>query len=452
MYLEKDTRNFILQTSVFSNKPSVRFKSVTFKEKQWYHIAVVHRRPRTMSASKASLYVNGELMEQTRCNYPQSPPLSNGGTESIVSFNSNLNKTNPVQVFFGTPRELSNKSGHGLVFSRWSLASGHLFDDIISDDLLAVYFGLGPRYQGNYQDSLGGFQTYVTSAKLGLRNELVHQGKDENSHILRAIREKASSLMPESKILLSMLPTATFPENVQYLDTGLLRALPRTCSRNLFRSANQEGSPLAINCAVPCLPDALFRTQGLASFRGNPIATVPSYLDENLWRLGGFTPLALKLLERAGNTDEVVRALEIMFYSIRKNWRNSEAVERDNGYAILGMLLRIKLGYGGYGTGENLVPRLMISSEERDRLAFQILSLVLGFVGYNHGEPSESFIINPFAYRIILIDLDIWRKSAPRIQELYYKQFVTFAVKSKHREFNSRRLIRMRKFILQSTL
>ena len=444
MYLEKDTRNFILQTSVYSNKPSVRFRSVVFKENKWYHIAVVHKRPRTMIASKASLYVDGEFMEQTRCNYPQSPPLADASTESFVSFNSNQNKTNPVQAFLGTPRELSNTAGSGLVLSRWSLASAHLFEEILSEDLLAVYFGLGPQYQGNYQDSLGGFQTYEASAKLGLRNELAHQGKDESSQILKAIREKASLLIPESKILLSMLPTAMFPENVQYLDTGLLRALPRVCARNLFRVSNQEGSPLAINCAVPCLADALFRTQGLACFRGSPIGAVPSYLDENLWRLAGFTPLALKLLERASNADETIRAIEIMFQSIRRSWRNSEAVERDNGYAVLGMLLRFKLGYGASFTSEHPVSKLLISNEERDSLAFQILSLVLGFVGYKHDQPAESFIINPLAYRVVLIDLDIWRRSAPRIQELYYKQFVTFAVKSRYSDFNSRRLIRMR--------
>ncbi|KAM0187699.1 hypothetical protein ACHAPI_011019 [Fusarium lateritium] len=443
MYLERDTHNFILQTSVTSNKPSVRFKSVSFKEKKWYHIAIVHRRPKTMVTSKASLYVDGEFSEQIRCNYPHLPPLSTGANDSFASFNSNQNKTNPVQAFIGTPKDLSNQIGPGLVFSRWSLASAHLFEDALSDDFLAVHFGLGPRYQGNFQDSLGGFQTYEASATLGLRNEIAHSGKGETSDIIRAVREKAGSLLPESKILLSILPSATFPENVQFYDTGLLRSLPRNCSRNLFRASNQEGAPLAINCAVPSLPDSLFRVQGLLSFRGSPIVAVPSYLDENLWRLAGFTPLALKLFERASSIEETVRAAEMLFYCIRQSWRNSEAIEKDNGYGILAMLLRVKLGYDR-SSSDSTVTRLQVSNEDRDRLAFQLLSLILGFVGYNHTEPMESFIINPLAYRILLIDLDIWRKSAPRIQELYYKQFVTFAVKSKYHEFNSRRLIRMR--------
>ncbi|KAJ6446995.1 Beige/BEACH domain-containingprotein [Purpureocillium lavendulum] len=444
MYLERDTHNFILQTSVYSNKPSVRFKSVAFKEKKWYHIAIAHRRPKTMTASKASLYVNGEFAEQVRCSYPHTPPLSNGSNESFASFNSSQNRTNPVQAFLGTPRELSGQTVTGAVLSRWSLASAHLFEDVLSDDYLAVHYGLGPRYQGNYQDSLGGFQTYQASATLGLRNEITHPGKDENSDILRAVRDKASSLLPEAKILLSILPSATFPENVQFLDTGLLRSLPRLSTRNLFRMSNQEGSPLAVNCATPSLSDALFRTHGIASFRGTPIVAVPSHLDENLWRLAGFTPLALKLLERATTVDDTVRALEILFHCIRKSWRNSEAMERDQGYGILGVLLRSKIGFSNAPMADAPFPKLLLSSEDRDSLAFRVLSLVLDFVGYNHAEPIESFIVNPLAYRILLIDLDIWRRSAPRIQELYYKQFMTFAINSKHHEFNSRRLIRMR--------
>ncbi|KAH7316828.1 hypothetical protein B0I35DRAFT_479634 [Stachybotrys elegans] len=444
LYLEKDTRNFILQTSVYSDKPSIRFKTFAFQPAQWYHIAIVHRRPKALVTSKASLYVNGSLIEQIRCNYPHQPPLSNSNNESFASFNPTQNKTNPVQAFLGTPRELSTQTGPGLVFSRWSLASAHLMEDVLSDDYIAVHHGLGPRYQGNYQDSLGGFQTYEASATLGLRNEAAHRGKDENSDIVKAVRDKASILVPESKVLLSILPSATFPEYVQFLDTGLLRSLPRVAWRNLLRTSNQEGSSIALNCAVPNVTDALFRAQGIASFRGSPIVATPSYLDENLWRLAGFTSLALKLLERSTGVEETVRAIELMMHSIRRSWRNSEAMERENGYAILGMLLRFKLGYGNNAAVEAYIPKLAISPEERDKLAFQILSLVLGFVGYSHGQPNESFIVNPLAYRILLIDLDIWRKSAPRIQELYYRQFVVFSIDSKHREFNCRRLTRMR--------
>ncbi|KAM7222868.1 beige protein 1 [Rhypophila decipiens] len=442
-YLEKDTKNFILQTSVTSSRPSVRFKSTTFKEKQWYHIAIVHRRPKTMVTSKASLYVNGEFAEQIRSSYPNPPPLSNGSTESFASFTSSNNKSNPVQAFLGTPRDLATQLGPGLVFSKWSLASAHLFEDVLSDDLLAVHFRLGPRYQGNFQDCLGGFQTYEASAALGLRNEVFHPGKDENSDILKAIRDKASTIVPEHKVLFSTFSRAVFRADGKFTETILFRSLSRTSASNLLHSTTKNGTAVAINGAVPCINDALMRPTGVALLTGDPVLATPFYFDDNLWRLAGFTPLALKLVERASSCEELVRSVELVLHCIDSSWRNSEAMERDSGYAILSLLLRAKLGYG-VSSSDNPAWRLALSNDARDKLSFQLLSLILNFVGYNHADPIDSFIVNPLAYRILLIDLDAWRRSASITQELYYKQFVTFAVKSKHHQFNSRRLLRMR--------
>jgi hypothetical protein len=445
-YLEKDTHNFILQTSVTSQRPSVRFKSVAFKENRWYHIAVVHRRPKTMTASKASLYVNGEFAEQIKSSYPAPPPLSTGSTESFASFTSSNNKTNPVQAFLGTPRDLSTQIGPGLIFSKWSLASAQLFEDVLSDDLLAVHFRLGPRYQGNFQDCLGGFQTYEASSALGLRNEVFHPGKDESSDILKAIRDKASTIIPESKVLMSTLPKATFRHDGDFVESLLFRSLSRTSANNLLQLTTKSGVTISINAAVPCINDALVRPNGVCVMTGDPVLAMPYNFDDNLWRLGGFTPVALKVVERSATADELVRSVELMLRCISSSWRNSEAMERDNGYAVLSMLLRAKVGYGGVSASDNVAWRLALTSDARDKLSFRLLSLVLDFVGYKHADPIESFIVNPLAYRILLIDNDTWRKAAPITQELYYRQFVTFAVKSKYHQFNSRRLVRMRMY------
>ena len=446
-YLERDTHNFILQTSVTSSRPSVRFKSTVFKERRWYHIAIVHRRPRTMSSSKAVLYVDGEFAEQVKCQYPTPPPLTNGSTESFASFTSSSGKANPVQAFLGTPQDLSTRLGPGVVFSRWSLASAHLFEDALSDDLIAVYYRLGPRYNGNFQDCLGSFQTYEASAALGMRNELMHAGKDEGSDIISAIREKASTLVPESRVLLSILPTAILGDDDQQKneDSQLLRGLNRTAANNLHQLTHNAGSAIAINSAIPCINEALIRAQGTTILTGEPVVIVPQSLDETLWRLGGFAAIALKLVENATTKDDIARAVEILFESIKGSWRNSEAMERENGYAILGALIRGKIGSGTVVASKGASETSNVTSEERDQLGFQLLSLVLEFVGYNHLKPEESFIINPLAYRILLVDFDMWRKTAPITQRLYYKQFITFGVNSKFHQFNSRRLFRMRK-------
>ncbi|KAI0597278.1 hypothetical protein F4775DRAFT_602867 [Biscogniauxia sp. FL1348] len=441
-YLEKDTHNFILQTSVTSQRPSVRFRTYTFEENKWYHIAVVHRRPKTMTASKASLYVNGEFVEQIRASYPASPPLSNASTESFASFTSSSNKTLPVQAFLGTPRELSTHLGAGLVRSKWSLATAHLFDDVLSEDFLSVPSRLGVHYQGNFQDCLGGFQTYQASAALGLRNDLVSPSKDD-SDIMKVIRDKASHLIPEHHVLLSMMPSSIFREKEHFGDSQLFRALSRGPAHTLVQMVLKNGTGIAINAALPSINDALLRSNGVAVLAGDPIVAAPQFFDDALWRLAGFTPLALKLVERASTADSLARAVELVFQCTNSSWRNSEAMERDGGYVILGILLRIKLGFTG-STSDSLTERLVLQGLEKDKLCFQLLSLVLGFVGYNHLNPLESVIINPLAYRILLVDFDGWRRCAPIVQEMYYKQFISFAVMSKHHQYNNRRLLRMR--------
>jgi len=76
------------------------------------------------------------LTLRTTGEYPEHPPLSNASTESFASFASTASKTNPVQAFLGTPQDLSARLGKGVIFSRWSLASAHLIDDVLSDDLI----------------------------------------------------------------------------------------------------------------------------------------------------------------------------------------------------------------------------------------------------------------------------------------------------------------------------
>jgi hypothetical protein len=214
----------------------------------------------------------------------------------------------------------------------------------------------------------------------------------------------------------------------------------------LFQLTHHTGTSLAINAAIPSINEALTRAQGTTVLTGEPIVFVPQSLDDALWRLGGFSGIALKLVESATTKDAIVRAVETLFYSIKGSWRNSEAMERDNGYAILGALLRGKMGAGVVVASKYNNPDVStLTNDDRDKLGFQLLNLVLEFLGYNHEKPEESFIINPLAYRILLVDFDMWRKTAPATQKLYYKQFVTFGVRSKFHQFNSRRLLRMRK-------
>lgn len=418
-YIEQDTKKFILQTSVSSrHQASVRFKTAVFDPKRWYHIAIVHRRGRPTSSAKAALYIDGEFVEQQKTNYPSQPPSIN----------------TPTQVFFGTPSDLSPRCGRGVISSRWSLGTTHLFEDILSDDLIAVFFRLGPRYHGNFQDCLGSFQTYEASAALNMRNELMHPGREEKSDIVAAIRQKASAILPEGKLLLSLSATQVLDDrdDVGVDENILTKNLSKQAVKNLKQLV--ASGAVAINGAVPSINEALQLPHGVAVMTGSPIVAVPQSLDDAAWKIGGAVAVGLKMVEVAKTKDQVCLAVRILFEMIKSSWRNSEAMERESGFSILSHLIRQKEANANHqGQGKGIIGK-------------ELLRLVLEFVGYRHDAPEESFIINPLAYRVLIVDFDVWRTADLETQREYFGQFWGFAKESKYHHFNSKRLVRMRKF------
>lgn len=444
LYLEKGSHYLILQTSTTSSRPSVRFKSAAFKEGVWYHIAIVHRRPKVAGLSRAHLFINGEFAEQVKCNFPSNPPSFSSSTESFSAFSSNQ-RNSPIEAFLGTPHAISPRLGRNVVATKLSIAAFHLFQEALSDELVAVYHKLGPRYNGNFQDCLGSFLTYHASADLNLYNELLHPAKEERSEILSAMRYKAGVILPESRILLSISPSAVMDDDDRnHIDESqLVKSLSKAAAKNLRYYTRTAGHRIAINAAVPSINDALCQVNGVAVLAGDPVVVVPQSLDDASWRVGGNAAIGLKLVELASTRSALMTAVQIMFESVHDNWRNSEAMERENGFAVLAALLRDKLGLGAvFGrptTG-------LIGDPDHESLSYELLQLILGFVGYEENRPQESKIINPLAYRALLIDFDVWRKCSADTQKLYYRQFMCFAKDSKYHVFNSKRLTRMRKF------
>ena len=448
-YLEKDSHHLILQTSVKQPKPSIRFSSVAFKPKTWYHIAVVHRRPKATTSSRANLFVNGVFMEQKKCQYPCNPPPQNSSTESFASLSSNTPKSSAIQAFLGTPQDLAVRLGRDVVSSKWSVGSFHLFQDALSDELIAVLSKLGPRYNGNFQDCLGGFQTYQASAELNRLNESLHPDQEENSDILAAVRKKASLLSPEHRLFLSFLPSAVLDnEDRNHINgTKLIKSLSKEAAKMMQHLIRSGGNSVIINCAIPSFNEAFIQPHGVGILTGDPVVIVPQALDDACWRIAGSAAVCLKLVELARTKDAVLRATEILFRSIEDSWRNSEAMERENGFGVLAGILHEKLGFGSVFEERahgRPVPT-SVDTAEREELALDLLRLILRFVGYDEVHPEESLIINPLAYRILLVDFDTWRRTPIATQKLYYSQFVHFAMKSRNQNFNTKRLIRMRK-------
>ena len=444
VYLEKDSHNLILQTSVTSSRPSVRFKQVAFVEGRWYHLVITHQRPKTTTSSRASVFINGEFVEQVKAQYPTPAPATNqkGPDADNSPLSRKKGSINAIQAFMGTPQDLAARLGKGLVSTKWCLASSHLFATVLSDDLITVYYQLGPRYTGNFQDCLGSFQTYEASCALNLRNESLHPGTEESSEIVAAIRSKAGLLLPENTIMLNLSASVVLDDNDQNNidETQLIKSLSKPASKNLKAVTRAGCNAIAINGATPSINDALLQSSGFAVLTGSPTIVVPQSLDEASWRIGGSASVGLALLESAKNEGEIERALKIIFASVRDNWRNSEAMERENGFGVLATTLTVKLDQFSENSAESSATHTL--PERTNSLHMRILKIILEFLGFQSDAVENSVINNPMAYRILLVDMNFWRSCSSDVQKLYYEQFLIFVSRSKYRHFNLRRLIR----------
>lgn len=437
-YMERDTRRFILQTSIRGSRPSVRFKAVKFEPNRWYHICIVHRRPRPMSSSRASLFIDGEFVEQLKIEYPSVPT------------SQHPSKPPRIQAFFGTPQDLAMRLGKGVCTSRWSLANGMLFDEAYSDDMIAVFYNLGPRYYGNFQDCLGSFQTYKASATLNLRNEHLHPGKEEVSDIVTAIRKRASTLVRESSILINVSPVAVLDDddNNNVDESLLIKCLSRRATKVLQQLTKAGGNPVVVNGATPAVNDGLTQPQGVGILTGDPVVAVPKAMDDASWCIGGCAAVHLSLIKTAKTVESTLMAVQALYEAVQDNWRNSEAMERENGYGILAVLLREKLGFHtANAPAASEIPVVSSDPQEPSSLTLDLLRSTLAFVGYNLQQPHHSIITNPLAYRILLVDMDVWRHGEAQVLDLYYSQFRTFSSDSNYRRFNAKRLGRMRKWL-----
>ena len=430
-YIEKDSHQLVWQTSVKSSRPSVKFRNFTFERGYWYDISIVHRRPRTLSSSRAFLFVNGELVEQQKCQYPTTV------------------EGRPIQVFVGTPRDLSVKSEKDKISSCWSMASIYLWSDVLSDEFITVRHKLGPMYTGNYQDALGPFQTYQASADLYLRNEMLHPGKEESSHIVSAIKYKAGSLYPESSVLLSISPNNVVDEHMfDHADQfQFLQDLSKGAFRKLQQYIRLKGNAVAINGAIPSINAALLHAHGAALFMGQPVLASSKLLHDQIRCAGGFVATSLHFLRVAKSKSDVLQAMNVIFHSVHSYWRNSEAMESENGFGILAGILASKVGLSSdiaFATSDLCDP-IRGGIDEQEALTEQLLELILSFTGYNKESPAESMLVNPLAYRILLVDSDIWRMTNLSTQKLYYGQFASFVKSNKFHRFNCKRLARMSK-------
>ncbi|KAI9353980.1 hypothetical protein BD770DRAFT_325445 [Pilaira anomala] len=287
----------------------------------------------------------------------------------------------------------------------------------LEKEAINLYFNLGARYKSLFQDSLRQFQTYeaATSLFLALRSmsRPSHQRRESSQQLASAIKSASIQSIAENKILFAFFACNTLTEGTRtgLTLTGISNATATTIKAEL------RTSRLILNSAIPKLEHAVYNPDSMGYLIGEPVIAYPFGLDESIAKIGGCA-IALKLIQQSHTTTTLSKSTAILFEIIRYSWRNSEDMERCHGYEILAYLLK----------------------QKRELITVELFELLLTFIGKMPQSPEDSVINNPLAYRYVILNFEIWKKTSIPVQRAQLDQFVLFLNTSKMRNFNSRRL------------
>jgi beige protein homolog 1 len=96
---------------------TVSFSAYAFRPGRWYHVAIVHNRPRVSSSDVVTLYVDGKAIAAEKTLWPASP---------AAGF--------PVQLVIGMSRD----DGDGTTTAKWSAGPCWMFDGDLGEDMIFV--------------------------------------------------------------------------------------------------------------------------------------------------------------------------------------------------------------------------------------------------------------------------------------------------------------------------
>ncbi|KAM0748128.1 beach-domain-containing protein [Meredithblackwellia eburnea MCA 4105] len=389
-------------------KPRIIFPSYTFvpQKGNFHHLALVHQRPKYSSNSPVSLYIDGKLIETLKAPYPVAPP-----------------KDWEVQAWLGTPldRVPPGRAERGRSEMRWDLGPTWLIHGDVPEEMVYVCATLGPRYSCNFQDQLGQFQTNETSTRLNVRLEKEAKEKPKSarnsSPLVYAIRDKGSAVIPEHRIIFAFSALNVL---VAGSGRGLSSSGLSSHGQQALSLATRARGKVIVNSAIPLIEDALVHPHGLGHLDGQPCIANPKGLDVAIWKIGG-VPVALRLVELARTPHQLTLAVQLFVELVSQSWRNSEDTERVQGYEILALHLRAKSG--------------LVTPEAHDALS--------EFVGFSFEDPRESVVSNPLAFRFLALDFGLWGLVEPSVQWAHFDRLREFVERSRYKEFNIRRLVKM---------
>ncbi|ORX37124.1 hypothetical protein BD324DRAFT_427167 [Kockovaella imperatae] len=372
---------------------------------QWVHFSVGCRKPKGLELAEARIFVNGVRVGAMRLHYPV--PAPPGPATQHVLHSKPASSADAIRLSVGKPWKLGKgkeeeKLGLGREEENEFLLGRTLFvEDVLPEDIVLLFYHLGPRYHGNFHDPLGKFLTYEAATSINVYLSAQAAAADDkslftsksNSDLVKAIRQ--GSVVPEEHILLSLISKDATPSDVA---AGL-------------------GAQYCINGAVPHPVRAAQLRHGIASIVGPSESILPfsnQCLDDSVTCVGGGA-VVLKMIDMAKTSEELAITLGILRDMLKHSWAASEEMERIRGFDLLAAILRPKM--------VNLVD-------------IPCTKIILAMLGINMDRPNAATVHNSAAYRALGLEFELWSRASLGVVTLYLQHFEYLLATSKHARYN----------------
>ncbi|KAJ3211572.1 hypothetical protein HDU67_004427 [Dinochytrium kinnereticum] len=315
-------------------KTTVRFDSAVIKEGEWYHLAVVHQKPR-MTASTIDVYLNGIAIDHLKCGY-----LGHPGSVS------------KIRTYFGVPPELalSEKSQ-----SIWNIGPSYFIEETLMDaNGVRMISNIGFEYSSNFQGTFSKYQTHeilhtLSIDSLNSKSNHVKDISNGGQVGLPADRivssEKVST--PTTNLLALMLSQVKGTGNsggLEVLEDKILFAITAKNSLEvrlrdhinevnssillLAERLNPQARVLLSQSAPKIALDQNY-SPVVTLIKGNPLFVCPQRVIDGIWKLGGCSIL-LMLVDRSETTEALYKSTAAIVESIREE--NASTDDSNHGY------------------------------------------------------------------------------------------------------------------------
>ncbi|KAJ3101502.1 hypothetical protein HDU97_001317 [Phlyctochytrium planicorne] len=407
-------------------KTTVRFETAVIKEGEWYHLAVVHQKPR-MTASFIDVYLNGVALDHLKCGY-----LGHPGSVS------------KIRTYFGIPPEmaLSEKSQ-----SIWNIGPTHFIEETLMDaNSVRTISNIGFEYSANFQGTFSKYHTheviYALSAEAlnskdgGLGSGSLNAKDLTQNATLPPSPDKAST--PTTNILAMMLSqvkgTSASANGLEVSEDKILFSITAKNALEVrLRDHIQENNSSILMLAERLNPKArVLLSQStpkvaldqnyspvVTLIKGNPLFVCPQSVIDGIWKLGGCSIL-LMLVDRSETSEALYKSTAAVVESIRYNWRNTDDMERNEFYEILSSIL----------------------SRKTQLLTIATIDILLSLIGRNLNSDADPVITNVTAVKHLFVDGFLW-KAPFEIKKYFISQFSEFVAHSPKRTYNVRKLNRL---------